>query len=258
MGLWTSRIVIALLAAITLANPAFCDPADKTITVFAAASLTDAMNTIGKAYEAKTGTHVVFSFAASSVLAKQIENSGGGDMFISADEDWMNDLDKHGLVAPGTRHDLLGNHLVMVAPAGLNIAIKIAPKFDLVGALGSSRLAIADPASVPAGKYGKTSLTNLGVWDSVSGKLAIAENVRAALAFVARGETTLGIVYNTDAQIEPRVHVVSTFPDDSHAPIVYPVALVKGGKPGAADFEKFLSGADATAIFKKYGFDIAK
>ena len=229
---------------------------NNTITVFAAASLTDAMNTIGKSYEAKTGTHVVFSFAASSVLAKQIESSAGADMFLSADEDWMNDLDRHGLVAPGTRHDLLGNHLVLVAPAGLKIAVRIAPKFDLAGALGASRLAVADPASVPAGKYGKAALTNLGVWDSVSGKLAIAENVRAALAYVARGETTLGIVYNTDAQIEPRVHVVGTFPDNSHAPIVYPVALVKGGKPAAADFEKFLSSDEATATFKKYGFVI--
>ena len=253
-----SRLAAAALIAGFLGCSAVPVAAADTVTVFAAASLTDALNAVGKAYEAKTGTHVVFSFAASSVLAKQIENSAGADMFLSADEDWMNDLDKHGLVAPGTRHDLLGNHLVMVAPAGLKIAIKIAPKFDLVGALGSSRLAVADPASVPAGKYGKTALTNLGVWDSVSGKLAIAENVRAALAYVARGETTLGIVYNTDAQVEPRVHVVGVFPDNSHAPIVYPVALVKDAKPGAADFEKYLSGAEATTIFKKAGFEIAK
>jgi molybdate transport system substrate-binding protein len=252
----TSRFATAALAAGFLAFSAAPLAAADSITVFAAASLIDAMNAVGKAYEAKSGTHVVFSFAASSVLAKQIESSAGPDMFMSADEDWMNDLDKHGLVVPGTRHDLLGNHLVMVAPAGLKIAIKIAPKFDLAGALGSSRLAIADPASVPAGKYGKTALTNLGVWDSVSGKLAIAENVRAALAYVARGETTLGIVYNTDAQIEPRVHIVGTFPDSSHAPIVYPVALVKDAKPGAADFEKYLSSANATAVFRKYGFVI--
>jgi molybdate transport system substrate-binding protein len=253
----TSCLTAAVFAGLLALSSAPSLAADN-LTVFAAASLTDAMNAVGKAYEAKTGTHVVFSFAASSVLAKQIESSAGADVFMSADEDWMNDLDKHGLVAPGTRHDLLGNHLVLVAPAGLNIAVKIAPKFDLAGVLGSSRLAVADPASVPAGKYGKTALTNLGVWDSVSGKLAIAENVRAALAYVARGETTLGIVYNTDAQVEPRVHVVGMFPDDSHAPIVYPVALVKDAKPGAADFEKFLSSADAMAIFKKYGFDIVK
>lgn len=253
-----SRFAAAVLLAGFLGLSATPVAAAGSITVFAAASLTDALNAIGKAYETKTGTHVVFSFAASSVLAKQIENSAGADLFLSADEDWMNDLDKHGLVAPGTRHDLLGNHLVLIAPSGLKIAIEIAPKFDLAGALGSSRLAIADPASVPAGKYGKTALTNLGVWDSISGKLAIAENVRAALAYVARGETTLGIVYNTDAEIEPRVHVVGTFPDDSHAPIVYPVALVKDARPGAADFEKFLSGTVATDTFRKYGFSILK
>jgi molybdate transport system substrate-binding protein len=229
-----------------------------TITVFAAASLTDALNAAGKAYEARTGAHVVFSFAASSVLAKQIESSAGADLYLSADEDWMNDLEKHGLLEPGTRRDLLGNHLVLIAPSGLKIAVRIAPKFDLAGALGSSRLAVADPASVPAGKYAKAALTNLNVWDGVSGKLAVAENVRAALAYVARGETTLGIVYNTDAEIEPRVHVVGTFPDGSHAPIVYPEALIKGARPGAAGFEKFLSGPEAAAIFKKYGFVVLK
>ncbi|HEY2034336.1 MAG TPA: molybdate ABC transporter substrate-binding protein [Rhizomicrobium sp.] len=229
-----------------------------TVTVFAAASLTDALNEIGKAYEAKTGTHVVFSFAASSVLARQIENSAGADMFLSADLDWMDYLDKKNLIAPGTRHTLLGNHLVLIAPAGLKVNVKIAPHFDLADALGNSRLALADPASVPAGKYGKAALTNLGVWDSVSGKLAVAENVRAALAYVARGETTLGIVYNTDAQIEPRVHVVGTFPDDSHAPILYPVALTKDAKPRAAEFEKYLDSPAAQAVFKKDGFILVK
>ena len=200
----------------------------------------------------------VFSFAASSVLARQIENSAGADMFMSADLDWMDYLDKKNLIAPGTRHTLLSNHLVLIAPAGLKVAVKIAPQFDLAGALGSSRLALADPASVPAGKYGKAALTNLGVWDSVSGKLAVAENVRAALAYVARGETTLGIVYNTDAQLEPRVHVVGTFRDDSHAPILYPVALTRDAKPGAAGFEKYLESPAARAVFKKDGFVLVK
>jgi molybdate transport system substrate-binding protein len=175
-------------------------------------------------------------------------------MFLSADLDWMDYLDKKALLAPGTRHTLLGNHLVLIAPTGLKVNVKIAPHFDLAGALGNSRLAIADPASVPAGKYGKAALTNLGVWDSVSGKLAVAENVRAALAYVARGETTLGIVYNTDARIEPRVHVVGTFPDGSHKPILYPVALTKDAKPGAADFEAYLESPAAKAVFAKDGF----
>ncbi|HEY4125406.1 MAG TPA: molybdate ABC transporter substrate-binding protein [Rhizomicrobium sp.] len=244
------RFTLVLLFAALFAWPA----AAQDVTVFAAASLTDALTDIGKAYEAKTGNHIVFSFAASSVLARQIENSAGVDLFMSADLDWMDYLDKKALLAPGTRHTMLGNHLVLIAPAGLKVSVKIARKFDLAGALGNSRLAIADPASVPAGKYGKTALTNLGVWDSVSGKLAIAENVRAALAYVARGETTLGIVYNTDAQIEPRVHVVGTFPDNSHAPILYPVALTKDAKPGAAEFEKYLESPAALAVFKKDGF----
>ena len=244
------RFAFALLCAGLFATPVLASD----ITVFAAASLTDALTEIGKAYEAKTGNRVVFSFAASSVLARQIESSAGADMFLSADLGWMDYLDKKNLLAPGTRKKLLGNHLVLIAPAGLKVNVKIAPHFDLAGALGNSRLAVADPASVPAGKYSKTALTNLGVWDSVSGKLAVAENVRAALAYVARGEATLGIVYNTDAKIEPRVHVVGTFADNSHAPILYPVALTKDAKPGAADFEKYLESPAAKSVFVKDGF----
>ena len=244
------RFAFALLCAGLFATPVLASD----ITVFAAASLTDALTEIGKAYEAKTGNRVVFSFAASSVLARQIESSAGADMFLSADLGWMDYLDKKNLLAPGTRKILLGNHLVLIAPAGLQVNVKIAPHFDLAGALGNSRLAVADPASVPAGKYGKTALANLGVWDSVSGKLAVAENVRAALAYVARGETTLGIVYNTDAKIEPRVHVVGTFADNSHAPILYPVALTKDAKPGGADFEKYLESPAAKSVFVKDGF----
>ncbi|HWA30270.1 MAG TPA: molybdate ABC transporter substrate-binding protein [Rhizomicrobium sp.] len=247
------RVFAAVLCAALLV-PAIASAAD--ITVFAAASLTDALNEIGKAYESKTGNHVVFSFAASPALAHQIANSSGADMFLSADLDWMDYLERQNLLAPGTRHTLLGNHLVLIAPSGLKIAVKIAPHFDLAGALGNSRLAIADPASVPAGKYGRESLANLGVWDGVQDKLAIAENVRSALAYVARGETTLGIVYNTDAQIEPRVHVVGIFPDTSHKPILYPVALIKDAKPGAADFEKYLDGPAARAVFEKDGFTV--
>ncbi|MEI9996001.1 MAG: molybdate ABC transporter substrate-binding protein [Rhizomicrobium sp.] len=226
------------------------------ITVFAAASLTDALGDVGKAYKAKTGNDVVFSFAASSVLAKQIEASGGADAFLSADTDWMDYLDKKGLIAPGTRKTLLGNHLVLVAPADQAVAIVIAPHFDLLGALKGGKLAVADPASVPAGKYAKAALTQLGVWDSVSGQLAPGENVRAALAYVARGEAPLGIVYTTDALAEKKVHIVATFPDGTHAPIVYPATLVKDGKPEAQAFLAFLSGPEARAIFEKDGFVI--
>lgn len=225
-----------------------------TITVFAAASLTDALKEIGKAYEAKTGQHVVFSFAASSVLARQIESSAGADVFMSADLDWMDYLDNRSLIAHDTRRNLLGNHLVLIAPTDLNVSIKIAPHFDIMGALGGGRLAIADPDSVPAGKYGRQSLTSLGVWNGVVDHMAIAENVRAALAYVARGETTLGIVYTTDALAEPRVHIAGTFPDNTHAPILYPVALTKDAKPNAAAFEQFLSSDAAVAIYNKDGF----
>jgi molybdate transport system substrate-binding protein len=231
---------------------------DGTVTVFAAASLTDALNAVGHAYEAKTGGHVVFSFAASSALARQIESSAGADVFLSADSDWMDYLDNKGLIAHATRHDLLGNHLVLISPADLNISMKIKPHFDLAGALGNGRLSIADPASVPAGKYGRAALTALGVWDSVADHLAPAENVRVALAYVARGEAPLGIVYTTDALSEPKVRIVDTFPDSTHAPIVYPAALTKDAKPQACAFLDFLSGPEATTIFVKDGFVVLK
>jgi molybdate transport system substrate-binding protein len=226
------------------------------ITVFAASSLTDALNDVGKAYKAKTGNEVTFSFASSSVLAKQIEASGGADVFMSADTDWMDYLDKKGLLLAGSRKNLLSNHLVLIAPVAEKPSITIAPKFDLAGALHGGKLSLADPASVPAGKYAKASLTALGVWDSVADKLAPAENVRVALSYVSRGETPLGIVYTTDAMSDKGVHVVGTFPDSTHPPIVYPVGLVKDGKPDAKAFADFLSGPDAKAVFEKDGFVI--
>jgi molybdate transport system substrate-binding protein len=226
------------------------------LTVFAAASLSDALKQAGDAYKAKTGQAATFSFAASSALAHQIEASGGADVFVSADEDWMDYLDGKGLIQNATRKDLLGNHLVLIAPAGLDIKVKIGPHFDLKGVLGNGRLSVADPDSVPAGKYAKAALTKLGAWDAVSGQLARAENVRVALAYVARGEAPLGIVYATDAYAEPRVHIVGVFPDDSHKPIVYPIALVKDAKPEARALLDFLSGKDAQAIFAKAGFVI--
>ena len=226
------------------------------VTMFAAASLTDAMNEVGKAYKAKTGNDVVFSFAASSVLAKQIEASGGADLFMSADSDWMNYLDKKGLIQHDTRADLLGNHLVVVAPADQTVSLIVDGKFDFAAALHGGKLAVADPASVPAGKYAKASLMQLGAWDAVKNQLASGENVRAALAYVARGEAPLGIVYTTDAMAEKKVHVVAILPDSTHAPIVYPAALVKDAKPEAKAFLAFLSGREAITIFKKDGFII--
>jgi molybdate transport system substrate-binding protein len=250
-----SHFVRAAFAALLLAFAPLAAHA-AGVTVFAAASLSDALKQVGDAYKARSGAVPTFSFAASSALAHQIEASGGADIFISADEDWMDYLDGKGLVQKPSRKDLLGNHLVLIAPAGLDIKVKIGPHFDLKGVLGNGRLSVADPDSVPAGKYAKAALTQLGAWDGVSGQLARAENVRVALAYVARGEAPLGIVYTTDAYAEKRVHIVGTFPDESHKPIVYPAALVKDAKPEAKAFLDFLSSKDAQEIFAKAGFVI--
>jgi molybdate transport system substrate-binding protein len=245
------RAAGALITLLALLAPA---RAEHPVTVFAAASLGDVLDAVGHAYDAQGGVQVVFSFASSSALARQIEASGGADIFISADRDWMDELGKRGLLAPGTRRNLAGNRLVLVAPAASNVAVKVAPHFDLQAALHGGRLALADPDSVPAGKYARAALTTLGVWDSVAPHLAPAENVRAALAYVARGEAPLGIVYATDAQAEPRVKIVATFPDRTHPPIVYPAALLTGAKPRAKAFLAFLTGARARAMFARAGF----
>jgi molybdate transport system substrate-binding protein len=246
--------VVLLAAALVFASlPA---AADDHITVFAAASLTNALQDIGQRYEAKTGGKIVFSFAASSLLARQIEASSGADIFFSADTQWMDYLDSRGVLAPGTRRNLLGNRLVLIEPANLNTSITIAKNFPLAKALGDGRLALADPDTVPAGKYARAALVSLGVWDSVAGHLAPAENVRVALAYVARGECTFGIVYETDARIEPRVRIAGIFPETSHPPIVYPVALTKDAKPEAKLFLDYLSNSEARAIFEKYGFTV--
>jgi molybdate transport system substrate-binding protein len=248
-----ATFVTATLTAIVVCGGAFA--AD--VTMFAAASLSSALPEIAAAYQKKTGKTVTFSFAASSVLARQIEASPGADVFMSADADWMDYLDRKGLIQPASRKTLLTTHLVLIAPTAAAVSLKIAPNFDLASALKGGRLAVADPASVPAGKYAKASLIALGVWNSVEGKLASAENVRVALAYVARREASLGIVYTTDAQAEPKVKIVGTFPDKTHPPIVYPVALTKDARPGAKAFLAFLEGVQARAIFVKYGFDVS-
>ena len=203
------------------------------VTMFGAASLSDALNEIAKDYQTHTGKSVVVSLGASSTLARQIEAGASTDIFMSADLDWMDYLDKKSFIVSGTRINLLCNRLVMIAAKDATTGLAIAPHFDLAGALKGGRLAIADPASVPAGKYGKAALTALGVWDSVAGNLAPAENVRVALTYVARGEAPLGIVYETDAIAEPNVKIVGVFPESTHQPILYPAALVKDAKPEA-------------------------
>ena len=249
------------------------------LLVFAAASLTDALKAIGPAYTRATGEPVTFSFAASSTLARQIVAGAQADVFFSADTDWMDFLAAKHLIDPRTRRDIVGNRLALIAPAGSPLAIAIRKGFDLAGALGpSGRLAVAEPDSVPAGRYARDALRSLGVWQSVSRRLIPAENVRAALEYVARGEAPLGIVYETDALIEPRVRIVGIFPAASHPPITYPAAVVVGthagprtgaaagprtgaaARPlsgeaaGAERFVRFLTAPEAQRIFHKLGF----
>jgi molybdate transport system substrate-binding protein len=251
------KVLRAIVAGALLALAPLAAAQADTV-VFAAASLSDALKQVGDAYKARSGQAATFSFAASSALAKQIEASGGADIFISADRDWMDYLDNKSFIAHDTRRDLLGNHLVLIAPASSATTIAIAPHFDLVGALAGGRLSVADPDTVPAGKYARSALTSLGVWNSVADRLVSAENVRVALAYVARGEAPLGIVYTTDAMAEPNVKIVGTFPDNTHAAIVYPVALTRDAKPEAKAFFDFMNGPEAAAIFAKAGFIVLK
>ncbi len=246
----------ALLAGLLLAmNCVGAPAAQRIVTVFAASSMTDVLEEAGKAFTDQSGIPVRFSFAASSALARQIESGAPADVFVCADEDWMNYLADHNLIRPATRADVAANSLVLVAPADSTVSVKIAPHFPLLRALGAKgRIATADPDSVPAGKYAQAALRALGVWDSVADRIVPAENVRSALAFVALGEAPLGIVYATDARIDPKVRVVDTFPAGSHAPIRYPAAVTTSAGAGAAAFVRFLRGDTARAIFVRYGF----
>ena len=230
------------------------------ITVFAAASLKNALDAAAADYLKTTGNKVIISYAASSALAKQIESGAPADVFISADLDWMDYLSKKGLIKKDSEVKLLGNRIVLIAPANSKVALKISKNFPLAEALGDGKLAMADVKAVPAGKYGKAALEKLGVWSAVEAKVVEAENVRAALALVALGEAALGIVYQTDAAAEPKVKVLDTFPEDSHPPIVYPVAVTTAAQnpEAAAEFEKFLSGPAAQSSFVKQGFTILK
>ena len=227
------------------------------VLVFAAASLKPALDEIIATPEAKAIGEIKASYAASSQLAKQIEAGAPAALFISADQDWMNEVASKQKIVAATRVDLLGNALVLVAPKDSTISLKIAPKFNLVGALGNDgHLALGEPNSVPAGKYAKASLTQLGVWDAVQPHVVSADNVRAALNFVAKGEAPLGVVYRSDAVSEPAVRVVDTFPATSHAPIVYPAAVLSDHDTPAAHKLLDLLHAPATqAVFRRYGFD---
>ncbi len=230
------------------------DSSKPSITVFGAASLTNALQELGDSYSKDTSVPVKFSFAASSVLARQIDSGAKADIFFAADQEWMDYLQSRGLIDKTSRRDVLGNKLVLIAPADSNIELKIAPNFAIAAALGGGRLATGDPDSVPVGKYARSALTSLGVWNEIQDRLVRAENVRSALMFVDRGEVPLGIVYETDALADKKVRVVDVFPAHSHLPIVYPIALTSVAKPGAAKFVGYLLSPAGDAIFKKYGF----
>jgi molybdate transport system substrate-binding protein len=229
--------------------------ADKApITVFAAASLTNALQELGDGFTKEASIPVRFSFAASSALARQIENGSPADVFFSADLEWMDYLQARNLIQKDTRRDVLGNKLVLIASADSTIKLTIAPHFALAGALGRGRLATGDPAGVPVGRYAQQALTFLGVWNEVADRLVRADSVRSALAFVDRGEAPLGIVYETDALIDQRVRVVDVFPATTHMPIVYPIALTAAAKGDAVRFVAYIRGPAGDAVFKSYGF----
>lgn len=248
-------VVLALGGGASAAIAA--EDAAAPLTVFAAASLKESMDDAAAAYQAATGQPVRVSYAGSSALARQVEQGAPADVFVSADRDWMDHLQGKGLVDPATRRDLLGNTLVLVAPArSAARALVLDERSDLLPLLGGDgRIALALTASVPAGKYARAAFTSLGLWDALAPRVAEAENVRAALLLVARGEAPLGVVYASDARAEPRVRVLATFPGDSHPPIVYPVARVAASRHRhAARFVDWLRSPAATTIFRARGF----
>ncbi|HEX4153178.1 MAG TPA: molybdate ABC transporter substrate-binding protein [Steroidobacteraceae bacterium] len=230
------------------------DPPKTTLTVFGAASLTNVLQDLGDAFTRQTSVAVKFSFAGSSTLARQIEQGAPADVFMSADVEWMDYLEARHLIRESTRRDVVGNRLVLIAPADSTLKLKIMPGFALAAALGEGHLATGDPASVPVGRYAEAALKKLGVWTEVSGRIVRAESVRSALEFVDRGEAPLGIVYKTDALIDRNVRIIDVFPADSHSPIVYPVALTRAAQPEAAGFIAFITNPAANATFKSYGF----
>jgi molybdate transport system substrate-binding protein len=259
LDVWGRLASLALAVGLALGPFGVSSARADDVVVFAAASLKNALDDIAASWKAETGKATKISYAASSALAKQIEEGAPADIFISADLAWMDHVAGKNLIRPDTRSNLLGNRIVLVAPADSTVSLDVAAGMDLDGALAGGKLAMADPAAVPAGKYGKAALEKLGVWDSVSGSVAAAENVRAALALVSRGEAPLGIVYQTDAAADPGVKIVGTFPADSHPPIIYPVALIAAsGNPDAAVFLDYLRSDAAKAAFAKQGFTVLK
>jgi molybdate transport system substrate-binding protein len=257
---WSAMMhrLAGFFAAFTILCGSALSPAlaqDKSLTVFAAASMKNALDDIDTAYTAKTGTKIVASYAASSALAKQIEQGAPADIFVSADSDWMDYAINKKTINEPTRVNLLGNSIVLIAPKDSRIDnVAIGKGFDLAKLAGDGKIATGDVKAVPVGKYASAALEKLGAWQAAEPKFAMAESVRAALTLVARGEAALGIVYATDAKVEPGVKIVGTFPADSHPSIIYPVAATTTARAEAADYLAFLRSSVAKTILEKYGF----
>jgi molybdate transport system substrate-binding protein len=245
---WLAALAVGLSLAATNATA-------REIRLLVAASLSNVIDKLCVGWVAKGEPKCVAVYAASSALARQIENGAPGDVFISADEPWMKHVVDKKMVKPETQRVLATNVLAIVAPADSKVSLTPGPNFPIAAALGDGRLSLADPDSVPAGRYAKAALTQFGVWDAVSGKIARAENVRDALAFVARGAAPLGIVYTTDAAVEPKVRVVARFPDGTHPPVVYPMAVTANARsPRAQAFLDFLMTPESQSVLAEAGF----
>lgn len=257
MKLIRKSLQTLLMSFLALTGSTAAEAADAKkpeLLVFAAASLTNVLGELSTSWQESSGVTVKLSFAASSVLARQIEAGGNADAFISADQAWMDYLQSRNLIDNSSRRNLVGNRLVLIAPADSKLELKIAPGFNLTAALAGGRLATGDPDTVPVGRYARSALTSLGVWDEVADRLVRADNVRSAMSFVARGEVPLGIVYLSDAVLEKQVRVVDTFPENSHPLISYPAATMKSARPEAAAYLAFISSKEATIVWKKFGF----
>ena len=257
--LWLGQVVGLAAAILVLWGPAKRPTVAQggDVLVFAAASLKNALDAINAQWQKDTGKKATISYAASSALAKQIEQGAPAQLFISADLDWMDYLAGKNLIKPETRSNLLGNRIVLIAQKDKARPVEIKTAFDLAKILGDGRLSMANVDSVPAGKYGKAALEKLGVWTTVSGKIAQAENVRAALLLVSRGEAPVGIVYQTDAAADPNVAIIGTFPEDTHPPIIYPIALTANAThPDASAFLEYVRSAKAKPLFEPHGFSV--
>jgi molybdate transport system substrate-binding protein len=245
------KIVVILIALLIT----FSAIADEKLTVFAAASLTNALTEVDAQYEKVTGIKVIHSFAASSALAKQIENGAPADVYISADLKWMNYLQDKSLINKSTRKNLLGNALVLIAPKGKSFEVNFDNNFDLSKAF-DGRLCTGDVESVPIGIYAKEALANLGWWKDIKSRIVGTQDVRGALAFVERGECLAGIVYETDAKVSSKVDLIGVFPETSHSPVVYPIATIASSKNMTQSYLTYLQSPDALNVFKKYGFNV--